>query len=88
MNACQRFPPAEAENQTLVQERIGWFRRLRLWIATRYRARTDYYAAAAIYQQLSRLSDVELQRRGYSRATLARQVVEARERLHRLRRGA
>jgi hypothetical protein len=32
----------------------------------------DYYAAAAMYQQLSALSDAELARRGLSRATLAR----------------
>jgi hypothetical protein len=34
----------------------------------------DYYAAAAIYEQLSRLSDAELHRRGLSRASLARDV--------------
>ena len=34
----------------------------------------DYYAAAAMYEQLSRLSDAELARRGLSRATLARDV--------------
>jgi hypothetical protein len=34
----------------------------------------DHYAAAAMYEQLSRLSDAELQRRGLSRSTLARDV--------------
>ena len=34
----------------------------------------DYYAAAAIYEQLSALSDAELSRRGLSRATLAEEV--------------
>src|SRR5262245_34840942 len=34
----------------------------------------DHYAAAAIYEQLSALSDAELRRRGISRATLARDV--------------
>jgi hypothetical protein len=34
----------------------------------------DHWAAAAMYQQLSRLSDAELARRGLSRATLARDV--------------
>ena len=34
----------------------------------------DYYAAAAMYEQLSALSDAELMRRGLSRATLARDV--------------
>jgi hypothetical protein len=35
---------------------------------------TDYYAAAGIYEQLSRLSDTELSRRGLSRATLAAEI--------------
>ena len=37
----------------------------------------DYYDAAAVYDQLSRLSDAELRRRGLSRTTLARQICEA-----------
>jgi hypothetical protein len=37
----------------------------------------DYYDAASIYDQLSRLSDAELHRRGLSRTTLARQICEA-----------
>jgi hypothetical protein len=34
----------------------------------------DYYAAAAMYEQLSAFSDAELMRRGLSRATLAHDV--------------
>jgi hypothetical protein len=34
----------------------------------------DYYAATAMYEQLSALSDAELSRRGLSRATLAGEV--------------
>jgi hypothetical protein len=41
------------------------------------RTLADYYAAAATYEQLSRLSDAELQRRGLSRERLARDVLEA-----------
>jgi hypothetical protein len=37
----------------------------------------DYYAAAAIYEQLSRLPDSELNRRGLSRATLASDIARA-----------
>jgi hypothetical protein len=37
----------------------------------------DHYAAAAICEQLSALSDAELGRRGLSRATLARDVQAA-----------
>jgi len=36
----------------------------------------DYYAAAALYEQLSRLSDAELKRRGMTRAELHRYVFE------------
>ena len=45
--------------------RLG--RRIVTWVDTC----ADYYAAAAMYEQLSRLSDAELARRGLSRATLA-----------------
>jgi hypothetical protein len=34
----------------------------------------DYWAAAALYDSLRRLSDSELQKRGLSRDTLAREV--------------
>jgi len=37
-------------------------------------AGTDYYAVAAMYDQLSKLSNAELHRRGLSRDTLARDV--------------
>ncbi len=43
------------------------------WITTA----ADYYQAAAMYEQLSRLSDAELKRRGLSRATLARDICHA-----------
>jgi hypothetical protein len=48
-------------------------RRGAVWSATA----ADYYTAAAVYEQLSRLSDAELQRRRLSRATLARNVCAA-----------
>ena len=44
--------------------------RLTLWIETC----ADYWAAGAIYKQLSALSDAELTRRGLSRARLAHDV--------------
>ena len=37
----------------------------------------DYYAAAAIYEQLSKLSDAELRRRGLSRDALSRDVFQS-----------
>jgi len=47
------------------------------WIGDWIKATADYHAAAAMYEQLSRLSDAELQRRGLSRATLARDICNA-----------
>ena len=41
----------------------------------------DYYTAAAVYEQLSRLSDAELQRHGLSRATLGRTSARGRKKL-------
>jgi len=46
-------------------------------IATWAEVCADYYAAAAMYEQLSVLSDAELTRRGLSRATLARDTCVA-----------
>lgn len=37
----------------------------------------DYWTAAAIYEQLSRLSDAELHRRGLSRMNLARDICKS-----------
>ena len=46
-------------------------------VATRLDTCADRWAAAEMYQQLSVLSDTELARRGLSRATLARDVLDA-----------
>jgi hypothetical protein len=37
----------------------------------------DYYAAAAMYDQLSKLSNAELHKRGLSRDTLARDLCQS-----------
>ena len=47
------------------------------WIGDWIKTTADYYAAAATYERLSMLSDTELQRRGLSRATLARDICNA-----------
>jgi hypothetical protein len=58
----------------------NWIRsicqRLTAWAETC----ADYYAAASMYEQLSRLSDPELARRGLSRASLAQDVCTASDR--------
>jgi hypothetical protein len=50
--------------------------RLSAWFGTC----ADYYEAAAAYEELARLSNAELARRGLSRDTLARDVCAAHER--------
>ena len=51
-----------------------WIKSIGGRIATWANTCADYYAAAAMYEQLSALSDAELSRRGLLRATLAGEV--------------
>jgi len=53
---------------------LNWIGRLGPRIMTWAVTCADEYAAAAMYEQLSALSDAELMRRGLSRATLAHDV--------------
>ena len=55
----------------------GPFRRRAAGIARWVRACTDYYAASALHEQLNRLSDAELHRRGLNRTTLARNIFDS-----------
>ena len=50
---------------------------LKAQVVTWIRTCADYYEAAALFDQLSKLSDADLSRRGLSRATLARDVCGA-----------
>ena len=50
-----------------------WSSTLAVWIHTC----ADYWAAAATYEQLSRLSDADLDRRGLSRPTLAQDICKS-----------
>ena len=68
--------PAHAETFSRPASQIADFikpivERTAAWITTC----ADYMAAAAMYEQLSKLSDAELHRRGLSRADLARDVL-------------
>jgi hypothetical protein len=47
------------------------------WLADCLGVMADYHAAAARYEDLARLADAELERRGLCRATLARDVLAA-----------
>ena len=54
------------------------------WAGACIEALAAYYAATVMYEQLSRLSDTELARRGLSRGNLARDVLAACDRTTRL----
>jgi len=55
----------------------GWIKTLGRQIAACASTCADYHAAAGIYEQLRGLSDAELERRGLTRDTLARNVCES-----------
>jgi hypothetical protein len=61
--------PAESASRL-----YGWLKSVGQRIAMCASTCADYYAAAVLYDQLRGLSDAELQRRGLSRDTLARDV--------------
>ena len=69
--------PAEAVRPNASQLLRSAFSSLAQRIADWITTAADYYEAAAMYEQLSKLSNAELQRRGLSRATLARDVCDA-----------
>jgi hypothetical protein len=50
---------------------------LAAYLATWCETCADYYEAAILYEELSALCDAELERRGLSRATLARHACTA-----------
>lgn len=68
-----RTAPVQATDHPVL---ASWWSGLTDWVT----ACADSYAASAMYQNLSRLSDAELQRRGLSRANLARDVFKSCER--------
>src|SRR5262245_27875716 len=52
----------------------SWIKSIGLRLTAWAETCADYYAAAAMYEHLSGMSDAELARRGLSRATLAHDV--------------
>ena len=72
------YPPAElAPLSTGGSSLVGRLTSIGGWIVAAVDAMADHYAAMAIYEHLSRLSDAELGRRGLSRASLARDICTA-----------
>ncbi len=72
LSRVDTVPPAQA-----AASRSCSFKPLVQHVTTWARTCADYYAAAAMYERLSNLSNTELQRRGLSRDRLARHVLEA-----------
>ena len=74
MNMHQRLAQPRTQPANLARLGSAWALVGR-WLSTCAR----YYRAAALFEELSRLSDAELARRGLDRATLARELCEERE---------
>ncbi len=74
MAAYEPLAPSRASAATAA--RLGWpSRRAWLaWLRTWATTCADYYRAAALYEQLSALSDAELARHGLCRENLARDI--------------
>ena len=72
VSSLDAVPPAKtvAPFFDSIKSRAGFFI---AWL----NACADYYAAAAIYEKLSKLSDAELHRRGLSRDTLVRDAFQS-----------
>lgn len=73
LQPAQALENEHAPNQQLHSRFFHLLAALVGWMCTA----ADYYAAAAMYEDLSRLSDAELTRRGLSRKGLARHVAAA-----------
>lgn len=91
MTSLSRFPGAEnaLEAEAAASRSTGGLpfakriSSIARWIGDYIDVLAGYYAAAAMYEQLSRLSDAELQRRGLSRENLGRDVLAACDRVER-----
>lgn len=75
MTIDQHLPDVQAADDAMHPTLGTFWPLLTRWIRTA----ADYYDAAATYEDLARLSDAELERRGLNRASLAREVCALRE---------
>src|SRR5262245_48031993 len=73
---------ADASTGWLIGQAVGKGRNLGARFAAIFRACADAWEAASLYEDLSRLSDAELERRGIPRTDLHRCVFEALAGLH------
>ena len=78
MTACHAVsdvgtaPPHETA-ASLSRSLKSFTQRMKTWVGTC----ADYYEATSLYDELRRLSDAELRKRGLSRDTVARDVCQA-----------
>jgi hypothetical protein len=80
MNIHESFAHEDMASRPTAPARSSWLRLLRARLAAWVTDCADCYAAAAAYDDLSRLSDVELKHRELSRDILARDLSQGRDR--------
>ena len=74
MNMHEKFVTSELVCSARLRPRLFVWRALCQELARWVKDRADRHAAAAAYEELSRLSDAELRRRSLSRDILARDL--------------
>jgi hypothetical protein len=74
MNMHEKLFPSEVMTCTPAAHARSSWRELVARIAAWVKSCADHYAAAAVYEELSRLSDAELKHRGLRRDILARDL--------------
>ena len=78
MTTQAKHSPSDTELLETLKPSLGTrFGAFKTHVAAWIETCVSYYEAAALYEQLSGLSDAELHRRGLSRETLARDVCDA-----------
>ena len=83
LNTQLNFAPADVASGGNPPSSTGAARRLLERVVDGLETCADYANAAALYEDLSRLSDAELKRRGLSRETLAPDICAACDRTSR-----
>jgi hypothetical protein len=71
-NMLDVAPVARSARRSRLASRVS---SIATWVRDYIEQMADHYAAAAMYEQLQRLSDAELRRRGLTRENLARDVL-------------
>jgi hypothetical protein len=76
--SLERLPARRADEASgAISSQAGWLRAVGRRILSAFDACRVYYAAATMYDEMRGLSDAELNRRGLSRKTLARDICKA-----------